>query len=196
MRKRDPGESCLALVHDSLALPVHTDAVDRPAQVADVDTFIPRAESDSNRLVQMSREDVSLRHHGQTRIFRPSLPPNIRHVQRVPSGMLAAICPPEGLAVGFDSKVDAFGEVGEEELDVCPGRWGLASGHGHIGSEDAAFTCFAGAFLGPVEDVVTGIDRHADAEAERVADVVRVGGIAGLDEDLLVGAVEVASMNT
>jgi hypothetical protein len=46
-----------------------------PPRSAYVDTFIPRIESDSNRLVQMSREDFSLRHHGQTRFSGlPSLP--------------------------------------------------------------------------------------------------------------------------
>ena len=110
--------------------------------------------------------------------------------------MFASVCPPEGLGFGFEFEVDAFWEVGEEKLDVCSDRGIFVLGHGHVGAEDAAFAGFAGALLAPVEGGGAWVDGYADAEAEWVTVVVGVGRIAGLDEGLLVRAVEIASVHT
>ena len=40
MRKRNPRECRLTLIHYPLTLPIHADAIQRPAQVTDINTFV------------------------------------------------------------------------------------------------------------------------------------------------------------
>lgn len=68
------------------------------------------------------------------------------------------VCPKEDFGFCVDFQINRLGQVLKEQFDVRSGGCGFFGSGIDIGAEDSSLPCFAGAFLGPVEFAVLGVD--------------------------------------
>src|SRR5713226_6530353 len=112
-------------------------------------------------------------------------------VHRVAARRVAAVGPVENTVFVVELDVDRLRQTVEEDLDVGPGRRGLAGGNFDTGTEDATEPGVVWAFLRPVDVSVFRVDRQPNAPPRLIS---ALGfAVAGLDERLQPRAVEIAA---
>src|SRR5262249_9042391 len=109
-------------------------------------------------------------------------------IDGVATRRVAAIGPVEHAMLEIELQVDRLGQVVEQYLDIGAVGRSLSLGDLATGAEDSAQSCIVRAFLRPVDLLMLGIERDANAPAGLVA---AVGiAMACLNERLNMRAVE------
>src|SRR5947209_4019407 len=112
-------------------------------------------------------------------------------VHRVAAWRVAAVGPVENSVPVVELKIDRLRQAGVEDLDVGPGRCGLARGNFDIGAEDTAEPGIVWAFLAPIDMPAFRVDRQTNAPSCLIAGIDFT--VSRLDERLQLRAVEIAA---
>src|SRR5712664_3408931 len=175
------GEVALCVEEISFTGSIESGGVNRAGEIGHKHAVVWNVERDTDPLHEMGHDDLRL---GRFVVDRGP-------VHCVAARRVAAVGPVENPVLVIELEINRLRHTVEEDLDVGPGRRGLAGGNFDTGTEDATEPGVVWAFLRPVDMSEFRVDRQPNAPSCLISAI----GFAEprLNERLQLRAVEIAA---